>query len=114
MYFYQLAEQIFKEALGDGVWLYVMDGRIRNSSMDSRDSTDQYKDMKLFHQLEEDGVSLELPWDKVTTLFNHARLLEQLHDTEKANILYRLILFKASFLDRLCLHVLYLPFQLFL
>lgn len=97
---FELAEQIFKEALGDGVWLYVMDGRIRNSSMDSRDSTDQYKDMKLFHQLEEDGVSLELPWDKVTTLFNHARLLEQLHDTEKANILYRLILFKyPDYLD---------------
>ncbi|KAJ8641267.1 hypothetical protein MRB53_017961 [Persea americana] len=97
---FELAEQIFKEALGDGVWLYVMDGRIRNSSMDSRDSTDQYKDMKLFHQLEEDGFSLELPWDKVTTLFNHARLLEQLHDTEKANILYRLILFKyPDYLD---------------
>lgn len=97
---FELAQQIFKEALGDGVWLYVMDGRIRNSSMDSRDSTDQYKDMKLFHQLEEDGVSLELPWDKVTTLFNHARLLEQLHDTEKANILYRLILFKyPDYLD---------------
>lgn len=98
LYFYQLAEQIFKEALGAGVWLYIMDGRIPNSSMYSSASTDQYKDMKLFHQLEEDGVSLELPWDKVTTLFNHARLLEQLHNTEKASILYQLILFKASFL----------------
>ncbi|XP_058080007.1 protein CTR9 homolog [Magnolia sinica] len=91
---FELAEQTFKEALGDGIWLYILDGRIRNSSVDSVASVVQYKDMSLFHQLEEDGVSLELPWDKVTTLFNYARLLEQSHETEKASIFYRLILFK--------------------
>ncbi|XP_077240968.1 binding protein [Tasmannia lanceolata] len=91
---FELAEKTFKEALGDGIWHYFMNGKIGNSNVDSGASTVQYKDMKLFHQLEEDGVSLELPWDKVTTLFNHARLLEQLHDAEKASILYRLILFK--------------------
>lgn len=97
---FELAEQTFKEALGDGLWLYIMDGRIRNSRMDSAASTIQYRDMQLFHQLEEEGFSMELPWDKVTTLFNHARLLEQLHDTEKASILYQLILFKyPDYLD---------------
>lgn len=58
----------------------------------------QYRDMKLFHQLEKDGISLDLPWNKVTTLFNYARLLEELHHAEKASILYRLILFKVLFL----------------
>ncbi|KAF8401080.1 hypothetical protein HHK36_014383 [Tetracentron sinense] len=91
---FELAEQTFKEALGDGIWLAFMDGKIEFSAIDSSVSTRQYKDIELFQRLEEDGVSMELPWDKVTTVFNHARLLEQLHDTEKASILYRLILFK--------------------
>lgn len=52
--------------------------------------------MQLFQQLEEDGVSLDLPWDKVTPLFNLARLLEQLYRTETASILYRLIIYKVG------------------
>ncbi|ERM95394.1 hypothetical protein AMTR_s00008p00223790 [Amborella trichopoda] len=54
----------------------------------------QYKDFSFFQKLEEDDIPLELPWDKVTALFNQARLLEQLHDTEKTCFLYKLILFK--------------------
>ncbi|CAN0839355.1 Protein CTR9 homolog [Linum grandiflorum] len=79
----------FKEALGDGLWLSFLDGKRKITS-----SVLQYKDVQLFHQLEEDGVNVELPWNKVTPLFNLARLLEQLHKTETAGILYRLILFK--------------------
>ncbi|KAL5714525.1 Protein CTR9 [Ranunculus cassubicifolius] len=91
---FELAEQTFKETLGAGVWDTLMDGKHWSSVVDSDSSTHQYRDMKLFHQLEEEGTSVDLQWDKVTTLFNYARLLEQLHDSEKASILYRLILFK--------------------
>lgn len=55
-----------------------------------------YKDLKLFHQLEAQGVTVELPYNKVSTLFNLARLLEQLHDTETASIFYRLIIYKVQ------------------
>ncbi|OVA06840.1 Tetratricopeptide TPR-1 [Macleaya cordata] len=97
---FELAEQTFKEALGDGIWHEFLDGKLRSSVVDSAAFTHQYNDMQLFQQLEEGGVSVGLPWDKVTTLFNHARLLEQLHDTEKATILYRLILYKyPDYLD---------------
>ncbi|XP_068663134.1 protein CTR9 homolog [Aristolochia californica] len=89
-----LAGQTFKEALGDGIWLSIMEGIIQNPEMDSAASSIQYRNVKLFQQLEEDGYSTELHWDKVTTLFNHARLLEQMHDIEKASLLYRLIIFK--------------------
>ncbi|PKU74043.1 hypothetical protein MA16_Dca011753 [Dendrobium catenatum] len=50
--------------------------------------------MTIFHQLEEEGISLDFPWDKITTFFNYARLLEQIRNSERASILYRLILFK--------------------
>lgn len=90
----QFAEQTFKEALGEGIWLSLLDGQ--NSVVDPSAYSVQYKDFTLFHQLEENGTALDLPWDKVTTMFNYARLFEQLHDTEKASILYRLILFKVS------------------
>lgn len=87
----QLAEQTFKEALGDGIWISFLTGSIDRSAYYSF----QYKDFSLFHQLEEDGSCIELPWNKVTTLFNYARLLEQVNDTEKASNMYRLILFKV-------------------
>ncbi|WOK96671.1 hypothetical protein Cni_G05378 [Canna indica] len=86
---FELAEQTFKEALGDGIWLSLLTG-----SIESRVHSLQYRDFSLFHQLEEDSSCIVLPWDKVTTLFNYARLLEQLNDTGKASNLYRLILFK--------------------
>ncbi|ERN11231.1 hypothetical protein AMTRI_Chr04g243060 [Amborella trichopoda] len=91
---FELADQTFKEALGEGIWLSFMDGKIYPPSVDARAFAMQYKDFSFFQKLEEDGTPLELPWDKVTALFNQARLLEQLHDTEKACLLYKLILFK--------------------
>jgi RNA polymerase-associated protein CTR9 len=51
--------------------------------------------MQLFHDLESNGQLVEVPWDKVTVLFNLARLLEQLNESGTASILYRLILFKV-------------------
>lgn len=86
---FELAEQTFKEALGDGIWLSLLSGTIVSSAQSLN-----YRDLSLFQQLEEDGLSIELPWDKVSTLFNYARLLEQVNGTEKACNFYRLILFK--------------------
>ncbi|KAG6432444.1 hypothetical protein SASPL_104020 [Salvia splendens] len=54
----------------------------------------QYKDLTLFQRLEEQGLSVELPWDKVSVLFNLARVLEQLHNTESASTFYRMIMYK--------------------
>ena len=94
--FFQLAEQTFKEAVGDGIWLSFIDDKAYSYANDARTSMHHFKDMQLFHQLEEDGHFVELPWNKVTVLFNLARLLEQLNNTKTASILYRLILFKVS------------------
>ncbi|XP_073043941.1 protein CTR9 homolog [Primulina eburnea] len=126
---FELADETFNEALGDGVWCSFFDAggepilnltqsdangdaphhedwprpsRRRQSSLinnmqypvDASSTIHHYKDLKLFHRLEEHSISVNLPWNKVTTLFNFARVLEQMHDTELANILYRLILFK--------------------
>ncbi|KAM1173948.1 hypothetical protein TB2_026133 [Malus domestica] len=91
---FELAQQTFREALGDGIWLAFIDGKENPPSIDANATISQYKDMGIFHHLEKEGHLVELPWDKVTALFNLARLLEQLHITETASILYRLILFK--------------------
>lgn len=91
---FELAQQTFREALGDGIWVAFIDGKEKVPSVDADASIFQYKDTHIFHQLEKDGHLVELPWNKVTTLFNLARLLEQLHNTETASIFYRLILFK--------------------
>ncbi|CBI27821.3 hypothetical protein VitviT2T_016290 [Vitis vinifera] len=91
---FELAEQTFKEAVGDGIWLSFIDDKAYSYANDARTSMHHFKDMQLFHQLEEDGHFVELPWNKVTVLFNLARLLEQLNNTKTASILYRLILFK--------------------
>ncbi|XP_060191121.1 protein CTR9 homolog [Lycium barbarum] len=115
---FELAAQSFKEALGDGTWSRFLDAKARSDDptsegllypngeaqsdlfksaqypIDASASVRQYKDFQLFHRLEEQGSTVELPWNKVSTLFNMARLLEQLHDTETASIFYRLILFK--------------------
>ncbi|MED6194834.1 Protein CTR9 [Stylosanthes scabra] len=90
---FELAQQTFKEALGDGIWLFLINGG-NKASNDTATSTLQFKDMQLFHKLESNGHHIDLPWDKVTVLFNLARLLEQLNDSGTASILYRLILFK--------------------
>ncbi|KAL6224249.1 hypothetical protein ACLB2K_003104 [Fragaria x ananassa] len=91
---FELAQQTFREALGDGVWVAFIDGKEKAPSIDADASIFQYKDMNMFLQLEKEGHLVKLPWNKVTTLFNLARLLEQLHNTETAAIFYRLILFK--------------------
>lgn len=90
----ELALQNFKEALGDGIWLTFLEGKANTYEVDATSSLLQYKDMQIFRRLEEEGHSVELSWNKVTTLFNLARLLEQLHNTETASTLYCLILFK--------------------
>lgn len=91
----QLAERIFKEALGDGIWLDFIDGKVRCPAIEASASVLQYKDVELFYQLEREGRAIVLPWKKVTSLFNLARLLEQLHRIEVSSVLYRLILFKV-------------------
>lgn len=95
----QLAKQTFKEALGDGIWLSFF-SEANKTSIDAATSTLQFKDMQLFHDLESNGHHVEVPWDKVTVLFNLARLLEQLNESGTASVLYRLILFKVR-LDNL-------------
>uniref|UniRef100_A0A1J3CQK1 RNA polymerase-associated protein CTR9-like protein n=1 Tax=Noccaea caerulescens TaxID=107243 RepID=A0A1J3CQK1_NOCCA len=82
----------FKEALGDGIWISFLDEKERLE--ETGVSVLGYKDTGIFYRLIESGHSVDLPWNKVTTLFNLARLLEQLHKTETATFLYRLILFK--------------------
>lgn len=64
----------------------------------------QYKDLTLFQRLEEQGLSVELPWDKVSALFNLARVLEQLHNTESASTFYRMIMYKVSINNFWSLH----------
>ncbi|KAK9050886.1 hypothetical protein SSX86_027511 [Deinandra increscens subsp. villosa] len=107
---FELALQTFKEALGDGIWLKLINTEPQSAlvggsypdpirealyqPMDSCLAPRKYKDMQLFHNLEKDGISVDFPWDKITTLSNLARLFEQLHKTETASLLYRLILFK--------------------
>lgn len=112
--FFQLASEAFREALGEGIWSNFFDvegGSISNTTktsahlinstrypIDDSSVIRQYKDLQLFHRLEEQGLSVELPWNKVSALFNLARVLEQLHDTESASILYRMIIYKVSFI----------------
>ncbi|KAJ7955971.1 Protein CTR9-like protein [Quillaja saponaria] len=91
---FELAKQTFKEALGDGIWLAFIDAKKMPPVIEAAASTHEYKNMQLFHELESNGYRVELPWDKVTALFNLARLLEQLNEARTATIFYRLILFK--------------------
>ncbi|KAH9801929.1 protein CTR9-like [Citrus sinensis] len=93
---FESAHQSFKDALGDGIWLTLLDSKTKTYVIDASASMLQFKDMQLFHRFENDGNHVELPWNKVTVLFNLARLLEQIHDTVAASVLYRLILFKVN------------------
>ncbi|XP_022754797.1 protein CTR9 homolog isoform X1 [Durio zibethinus] len=90
----ELALESFNKAVGDGVWHALTGNKPKSYIIEAMASILDYKDMQLFHRLEEDGLSVELPWNKVTVVFNLARLHEQLHNTGTANLLYRLILFK--------------------
>ncbi|KAL7133247.1 hypothetical protein ABFS83_12G127900 [Erythranthe nasuta] len=112
---FELAGEAFKEALGAGIWCNFFDAEgdsilnmaqpdvkgvranLINSAqypVDASASIHQYKDLQLFHRLEDQGLSMEIPWSKVSTLFNLGRVFEQMHNTESASMLYRLILFK--------------------
>ncbi|CAH9084050.1 unnamed protein product [Cuscuta europaea] len=119
---FELAGQCFKDALGDGIWCKFLGAKLQSDAyvdtsnceglqhsngevscdliksvqypVDASASMRQYKDIQFFCRLEEQGIAVELPWNKVSVLFNNARLLEQLYDTETASIFYRLILFK--------------------
>lgn len=93
--YFQMAEQSFKEALGDGLWVSIMDGKAGSSMVNW---SVQYKDQSFFHQLEEEGVPLELHSNKVTTLFNYARLLEERHDSVRASLFYHFLIFKVLLL----------------
>ncbi|KAL2529956.1 Protein CTR9-like protein [Forsythia ovata] len=123
---FEFAGEAFMEALGDGIWRNFVDAKAQSSfknveqsdvseerlspsrkvqssliysalyPIDASSSLHQHRDFQLFHRLEEQGTSVELPWNKVSTLFNLARVLEQMHDTDTASIFYRLILFKYS------------------
>ena len=128
---FQLAEQAFKDALGNGIWLSFLEAKpqlvsknqeaadtntkasnsegIQNPCheaksnnlksaqypIDATASVHLYKDFNLFVRLEGQGIPVEVPYNKVSTIFNLARLLEQLHSIETASILYRLILYKV-------------------
>ncbi|KAF7152655.1 hypothetical protein RHSIM_Rhsim01G0044300 [Rhododendron simsii] len=91
---FELAEQTYREALGDGIWCTLIEDKSPPYPIDASASIYQYKDTQLFHRLEEDGFTMEVPWNKISVLFNLARVFEQLNKAESASILYRLILFK--------------------
>ncbi|KAJ8435852.1 hypothetical protein Cgig2_029607 [Carnegiea gigantea] len=93
---FELAEQTFKDALGGGVWLSLINGKENSIGVDAVSALLQYKDVHMFHRLVEEVNSVELPWNKVSTVFNLARLLEESRKTLSAILLYRLILFKVS------------------
>ncbi|KAK1304390.1 hypothetical protein QJS10_CPB11g01070 [Acorus calamus] len=57
---FELAEQTFQEALGEGIWLSLMDGKFGHRNVDSSALAGQYRDMTLFHELEEDDAYLRL------------------------------------------------------
>lgn len=96
----QLAEHAFRDALGDGAWLLFIDEKERKYAVDSCLALNQYKDVQIFRRLEEDGISMELPSNKVSIVFNLGRLLEEMHKSQSAIMLYRLILFKyADYID---------------
>ncbi|GKC59160.1 protein CTR9, partial [Tanacetum coccineum] len=84
---FELAKQTFKEALGDGIWVKLIESEPQSDSIGASDDPIQ-------KALNQPMDAIELPWDKITTLSNLARLFEQLHKTETASLLYRLILFK--------------------
>lgn len=81
------ARKAYKQALGEGIWTEYSEG---HRSVD----VSPIEDNELFRSLEDKGISLDIPAEKVTVLFNLARLHEQLHETGKASVLYRLILYK--------------------
>ncbi|KAF7152246.1 hypothetical protein RHSIM_Rhsim01G0044500 [Rhododendron simsii] len=91
---FELAEQTYREALGDGIWCTLIEDKSPPYPIDASASIYQYKDTQIFHRLEEDGFTMEVPWNKISVLFNLARVFEQLNKAESASILYRLILFK--------------------
>eukprot|EP00250_Pteridium_aquilinum_P010972 c19754_g1_i1 orf=803-4069(-) len=103
---HELAQQAFKEALGDGVWVDL--DAILRKSLDVDGFAGYSNDIAgndFFYRLEDQGVALDVPAGKVTILFNQARLYEQTHELEKAAFLYKLILYKCPNYVDACLRL---------
>ncbi|KAI4376503.1 hypothetical protein MLD38_014256 [Melastoma candidum] len=90
----ELAEESFKEAVGDGIWSSFINGKVNYGTVDASAAPRLYKDMQIFTRLEKDGINLDLPWNKVSPLFNLARLLEESHKSNIASLFYQFIIFK--------------------
>lgn len=52
--------------------------------------------MYVFYRFEEEGIGIELFWNKVLIIFNFVRLLEELYKIFSVILFYCLILFKVS------------------
>ncbi|KAH7315078.1 hypothetical protein KP509_21G032900 [Ceratopteris richardii] len=103
---YELAQQAFKEALGEGVWMDLDSIILKSLDMDGfAGFANDITSNDCFYRLEEQGVALDLPAGKVTILFNQARLYEQTHELEKAAFLYKLILYKCPDYVDACLRM---------
>lgn len=100
----QLAEESFKEALGDGIWSSFIVGKVNYGAVDTAAAPRLCKDMQIFTRLEKDGINLELPWNKVSSLFNLARLLEESHKSNIANLFYQFIIFKVCQHHKFIMH----------
>ncbi|KAL2624333.1 hypothetical protein R1flu_008578 [Riccia fluitans] len=90
----EAALQAYREALGEGIWVEFSEGRSLSLCREGALPISITADKPQFEQLEEEGLSLEVPGEKVTVLFNLARLYEQQYETQKAIILYQLIVYK--------------------
>ncbi|BBN12945.1 RNA polymerase-associated protein CTR9 [Marchantia polymorpha subsp. ruderalis] len=88
------ALQAYRDALGEGIWVDFSEGRALSLGREGGLPISITAENSQFEHLEEEGLSLELPAEKVTVLFNLARLHEQQHETQKAVILYQLIIHK--------------------
>eukprot|EP00850_Spirogloea_muscicola_P017763 SM000156S02119 [mRNA] locus=s156:71480:78136:+ [translate_table: standard] len=76
---YQQARDAYLEALGPGPWTAATTGPTSSDRAEEK---------------EDSSHSEEVPPEKVTTIFNLARLHEKSHDLEQAQKLYRMILSK--------------------
>lgn len=90
----QAALQSFREALDEGIWQEISNsnltsGRGDNSFMEGGNN------VEFFASFDKED-NLELPSEKVTVLFNLARVHELLNESGKAAVLYELIAYKVS------------------
>ncbi|MCO5577224.1 hypothetical protein L7F22_031049 [Adiantum nelumboides] len=103
---HELAQQAFKEALGEGVWGDLDSVLLKSLDVDGfAGFANDIGSNDFFYRLEDQGVALDLPAGKVTILFNQARLYEQIHELERAAFLYKLILYKCPNYVDACLRL---------